>query len=546
MKSILSGKSILLVEDNPVIRKATREMLFSLDAYDVVEVDNGVSAIRELNKARFDIVLCDYNLGNGKNGQQVLEEVRHRKLIDYRCIFVLLSNEQSTSSVLGAMDSKPDDYLTKPFNAQQLLSRLTRSFAHKECFLPIDKALAQGHTAQAIAHCDRLLVSDDNKMTLHLLKTRAELAIASEDFEKAKQIYQQVLSHRELSWARLGLGIVDFHNHQLEQAVDSFKGFVAENPMLMEGYDWLIKAYETLGQYQEAEAALQEALVLSPQSILRQKKLALIADKNGNTELAEQAYKEVIKIGKHSVHRECSDFIGLAQLYAKHQSADEALQALAAMRQEYINQPEAELRACVLEVDVYKTLGNEEQLESALQKSLDLTGLLGNEVPRELQLEVAKTCFVNNRQAQAEALLGGLIKSHCDDDGFLNALRQMQDEVGLNDHSEVLIQKTKQALINANNQGVSLYKQGKYQEALDVFERAIQTLPDNKTIILNMLKIMIHDLKVNEYQQDKSRRTNALLKKAQQIGVDADKLGILQREYAKLISQLTKTPHAAK
>lgn len=90
-------------------------------------------------------------------------------------------------------------------------------------------------------------------------------------------------------------------------------------------------------------------------------------------------------------------------------------------------------------------------------------------------------------------------------------------------------------MIAANNRGVALYKQGKFKEALDLFEQAIVNLPDNKTIILNMLKIMIHDLKANDFDEEKNRRTKALFKKAKQVGVDPHKLGILQIEYAKLL-----------
>ncbi len=541
MSFSLTGKNILIVEDNPVFRKAMRDMLYGLQADIVTEADNGIAAINAMTKSTFDIVLCDYNLGQGKNGQQVLEEARHRKLIDYRCVFVLISAEQSASAVLGAMDSKPDDYLTKPFNAQQLLSRLTKHFVRKNYLVSIEKSLAKGDLAQAIRHCDALLEVGDKKMQMQLLKTRAELAISAGDFDKARQIYQDVLAQRELPWARMGLGVIDFQNNNIEQAIAGFQSLVADNPMLMECYDWLGKAYEALDQFTQVENVLQQALQLSPQSILRQKKLAEAADKNGNLEAAEKAYKSVVKLGKHSVHGSCADFAGLAKLYAKTNATDEALKTLAAMRQEYANQPEAELRASTLEVDVFKAQGKDELSQKALQKTLELCESLGNKVPKDAQLDVVKTCLLSDEHGIAEEMLHDLIHANIDDEQFLNDLRRMQSDIGMHNHSEILIQKTKQALIATNNKGVALYKQGRFKEALDLFEQAIQTMPDNKTIIVNMLKIMIHDLKVNEFCEEKNQRTINLFKKAKQIGVDQHKLGILQMEYAKLRhSQLAK------
>lgn len=541
MSFSLTGKNVLIVEDNPVFRKAMRDMLYNLQAGNVVEADNGLTAINAMSKSNFDIVLCDYNLGVGKNGQQVLEEARHRKLIDYRCVFILISSEQTTSAVLGVMDSKPDEYLTKPFNAQQLMSRLTRNFSRKEFMGSVDKALASGDLPKAIQLCDALLQSADQKMHLHLLKMRAELAISAGDFAKAREIYHDVLQLRELPWARLGLGVIDFQNNNIEQAIASFQSLVADNPMLMECYDWLSKAYAALDQYNDVENVLQKALQLSPQSILRQKKLAETADKNGNLETAEKAYRSVVKLGKHSVHRACSDFAGLAKLYAKTNAADDALKILAEMRQEYANHPEAELRAATLEADLHKTMGNEELSQASLQKALEISAQLGHKVPRDVQLDIVKSCFLSDEHNKAEQMLYGLIQAHIDDDQFLDDLRRMQSDIGMHNHSEILIQKTKQSLIATNNKGVSLYKQGKFKEALDLFEQAILTMPDNKTIIVNMLKIMIHDLKVNEFCEAKNQRTRALFLKAKQIGVDQHKLGILQMEYAKLRqSQATK------
>lgn len=534
MKLSLAAKPILIVEDNPVIRKSIRDMLYSLNADTIVEADSGVAAINAMVKTTFEIVLCDYNLGPGKNGQQVLEEARHRKLIDYRSIFILISSEQSTSAVLGAMDSKPDEYLTKPFNAQQLISRLSRHFARRDYLAGIEKAMAKGDLAQAIRQCDALLEGGDVKMRLHLLKMRAELAISAGDFETARQIYREVLQHRDLPWARLGLGVIDFQNNNIEQAIAGFQSLVAENPMLMECYDWLTRAYEALDRHRDVEQVLQQALDLSPQSILRQKKFAETADKNGNLEAAEKAYKAAVKLGKHSVHRSCSDYAGLAKLYAKINAGEEALKTLNEMRQEYANQPEAELRAATVEADLFRTQGDEEAAQQALDKALELCGRLGSKAPRELQLEVARACFLNQQHDKAEAILHGLIQNHIDDEQFLNNLRAMQSGIGMHNYSEIQIQKTRQALIATNNKGVALYKQGKFKEALDLFEQAIATMPENKTIILNMLKIIIHDLKANPADADKERRARTLFKKAKQLGVEQHKLGVLQMEFGKL------------
>ena len=70
----LSSKTYLVIDDLADMRSMIRSMLV---AYGVTNIDmagNGKDAIKSLSKTQYDVVLCDYNLGEGKDGQQVLEE----------------------------------------------------------------------------------------------------------------------------------------------------------------------------------------------------------------------------------------------------------------------------------------------------------------------------------------------------------------------------------------------------------------------------------------------------------------------------------------
>lgn len=537
MKPILVGKSILIIEDYPAMRKAIRNMLYTLDADNITEADNGVSALAAMSRTNFDIVLCDYNLGAGKNGQQVLEEARLQKLLSPNCVFVIISGEQSTSMVLGAMDSKPDEYLAKPFNAQQLFVRLERNLTRKALLQTIEKEMERGNLSQAIQQCDKLLGENNKKIRIHLLKIRAELATLVGDFETGKRIYNEILQERDLPWARLGLGIIEFQQGDFAQAGQQFEDLLRVHPMFLEGYDWLSKVYEAEDKLKEVQDVVNQAVDLSPQSILRQKKLAETADKIGNIEVAEKAYKAAVSLGKHSIYKSSSDFTNLAKLYSKTSSPEKALETLSNMRQEFRNDPEAELRAVTLETELHKNAGNDEQASACLQKALDLNQQLGNKTPKDLQLDIAKTCFLHNQQGDAEAIMSSLIQTHIDDEQFLNDVRRMQSGIGMDNHSEELIQRTKRALVTTNNQGVTLYKQGKFSEAMALFEKAIASMPENQTIIINTLKIILHDLKASGIDEEKLVRAQSLLKKARQIGVDRHKLGILQMEFSNLLRQ---------
>lgn len=534
MKSILIGKSILIVEDYPPMRKALRDMLHTLEADTLFEADNGASAIAAMGKNHFDIVLCDYNLGPGKNGQQVLEEARYRRLLTPRSIFIIITAEQTAGTVLGAMDSKPDEYLTKPFNAQQLYNRIERNLQRKSYLARIESEIERGNFPKAIAFCDQLLKHADGKLRMPLLKLRAELAIDIGDYGRAEDIYREVLEQRDLPWARLGMAICRLGQGNAQAAIEHCQTLIADNPMYMESYDWLSNAYETLDKSHEAQETLRRAIELSPQSFGRQKRLAETADRNGNLPLAEQAYRATVNLGKHSIYRSCSDFSNLAKIHNRANAPLEALKTLQEMRAEFVNLPEAELRAATLEADLHQQMGNHELSKLAFETVKELSQQLDGKLPKDLQLDIARSCFVHGQTQQAEKIVTGLIKNHVDDDKFMDDLRRMQNSIGMHNHSEVMIQTIKRQLVGINNKGVNLYKQGNFPEAMALFDEAFKTMPNNKTIILNMLKIMVHDLKAGDVTLEKLSKVQTLMKKAKQLGIENHKLGAMQLELSKL------------
>jgi len=107
-------------------------------------------------------------------------------------------------------------------------------------------------------------------------------------------------------------------------------------------------------------------------------------------------------------------------------------------------------------------------------------------------------------------------------------------------YADSLIHRIKQELVEINNNGVSLFKEGKVKEALTVFEQAISNLPNNQTIVLNITKIMMHDLKTSGSTAAKIQKTQAYINKAVQLGIAHDKIGGLQAELARIASIQTK------
>lgn len=526
----LASKKILVVEDQAIMRETIKHILVSFGARHIIEAESGINAITAMRIDRFDIVLCDYNLLRGKNGQQVLEEARHLKLLPVRAIFIMVTCEQSQEMVLSAIENKPDDYLIKPFNRQQLLSRIERCYARKNYLVSIENEIDSGNLYQAIRNCERLLQQDDKKMRMQLLKMYAELTIKIGDFKTAEEIYQNILHERELPWARLGLGVVAFFLGYYDQAIKTFQDLIEQYPVMLEAYDWLVKAHESMGNDEHAVSSLNLAVTLSPLSILRQKKLASLADKTENLVVAKKAYTATIKLGKNSIHRSSGDYSGLANIYLKSNAANEALKILYELNQQFHNDPEAKLRAALLETEIHQAKGNKALAQQAYGKAQKLNEQFNKQLSRELRLEIAKTFYLNGDSETCDGILSDLVKTNIDDKFFIKDIVTMCDAIIGKNHAETLIQHVKKELIDINNKGVSLFQEGNIKGALAVFEKAIAKMPDNHTIILNMVKIIIHDVKTSKPDPEKIISAQSYINKAIQIGIPHNQISGLQTE----------------
>ena len=149
-----ADKNYLIVDDFVGVRQLLRESLRSLGAKNIDQASSGGEAMGLLARIRYDVVLCDYNLGDGKNGQQVLEEARVRNLVNPSTVWLMVSAEKSVESVMGAAEHQPDAYLIKPITEGVLLTRLNRVWHKKQIFRLIDQAYAEKDYLRAARLCD--------------------------------------------------------------------------------------------------------------------------------------------------------------------------------------------------------------------------------------------------------------------------------------------------------------------------------------------------------------------------------------------------------
>ena len=110
---------ILLVEDEENIRDAVRLNL-EMDDYEVVEATDGKQAIKFFKEQHFDLLILDIMLPE-IDGYQVCEQVR---LTNMEVPIIFLTAKDTPMDRINGLKKGADDYLTKPFNLEELLLRV--------------------------------------------------------------------------------------------------------------------------------------------------------------------------------------------------------------------------------------------------------------------------------------------------------------------------------------------------------------------------------------------------------------------------------------
>ena len=108
-------KNILIVEDNIDIHNLIREVL-EKEHYRVLSSYTGTEAMRIIENERIDLILLDLMLPE-INGEEIVKKVKDTPII-------VISAKISTEDKVNVLLNGANDYLTKPFNVEELLARI--------------------------------------------------------------------------------------------------------------------------------------------------------------------------------------------------------------------------------------------------------------------------------------------------------------------------------------------------------------------------------------------------------------------------------------
>jgi tetratricopeptide (TPR) repeat protein len=488
MAIALKQSTALVIDDFQSMRSMLTGFLKSMGVTGTDHAAHAKEALERLAAKKYDVVVCDYNLGPGQNGQQILEEARHRNYIGYSTIWIMVTAEKTMDMFMGAAETRPDDYLLKPITEAMLEARLNKAIDKKRLLEPVEKAVRSQDYLRAIALCDEQL-RKHTANTQELQRIKSDLLMTVGDFAAAKAFFESLLAVRGMPWAKTGLGKVHFLLKEYPRAREIFEEVLAENRMYLDATDWLAKTLDAMGELEQAQNVLARAMELSPNALARQKSLGDAAYKNGALELAQSSYEKAIKLGEHSVHKSAGTYAGLAKVLTERDDPEAALKVLGRSRDEFRNDPEAALHASVIEGMAYQQMGQPDRAAAALAEAEAL--MRSQPAGTAATLDMANVLFRLGQKDKACGLLESVVKNNHENAGVLKMVEAAFEDAGMGAEGGELIRKSSQEVVNINNQGVVLANEGRFEDGIRLMRQALENLPNNDLMIMNLCGMMI-------------------------------------------------------
>jgi DNA-binding response OmpR family regulator/Tfp pilus assembly protein PilF len=507
------NKRVLVVDDHPGMRASLR---ITLSNFGVTQTDMAPSAADAVHKVRqrhYDIIISDYNLGEGRDGQQLLEELRQGRLIGLSTVFIMVTAERMYEKVISAVELVPDDYLIKPFSAEVLRTRLEQVLRKKTALGEIFANIELGRLVEALAGCEKL-IGEKSRYIIDVIRIKAELLVALGEFERAREVYEQVVKMRAVPWAQLGLART-LHLQEMHGDAESILMTVIDGvPEYLAAYDLLAQVQEAEGKRAEAQDTLSRAVSVSPNTLPRQQALGELALNNGDLDTAVRSLERVLTRGANSVYLRPEDFANMAKVYMGQGKVERALATAREINRAFKHEPRAQFASAVTESLLHAQAGDEVASRKALEIAEEIRRKFALNLGEQAMLDLAQAMIANNRAEEGGRLVEEVVRNNHESESVLARATQIYDRLGRGEEGRALIEKSRQEVVRLNNEGVGRAQQGDLEGAAKLLGEAAQQLPNNVLIVLNAAHALLALIRREGFDEARMSQTARLLAQA--------------------------------
>ena len=490
----LDGLTALIIEPHAGMRSTIHNMLTMCGLSKIDHVGSSNQAVKHLGVKPYDLILCEYALEGGQDGQQLLEDVRHHKLMPLSTMFFMVTAEGDSGKVVSAAELAPTDYILKPFTADLLLERIARGLERRNALLPVYELMEAGSQREAIGAC----LEGEGRHPRYLvdfMRLRAELHMFLGEPDQAEPIYRQLVEKKAIAWARLGLAKTLFLRERYDEARDMLEDLVESNASFVDAYDWLARTHEAIGALDAAQAVLTEAVAVSPHAVRRLRKLGETALEAGDHDTAEKILRQVVSKAKYSEFKDPQDHVRLVQTLVRKGDPVQAAAVIRDLDKSMAFQKHTPLCSAIASSLVHEYTGNEARLAESLTTALAASKDAPDLRP-DIKLELARTCIENGMEEGAAEVVRDVMRNAQNGAAVARAMAVFE-KAGQAEMAQKLAMESRQQVVDLVATGAAKAKSGDYKAAVVLMQEAATKLPDNPQVVFNaalaILKCLDHD-----------------------------------------------------
>ncbi|OUR77610.1 hypothetical protein A9Q77_03335 [Marinomonas sp. 42_23_T18] len=486
---------VLIADEFQNSRQSIKKILASLDINKVSVTSNGKGVIDACRNTAFDLILCNYNLGKGKNGLQVLEEIRKLGYLKATSSFIFISAETSRDVIMSLMETKPDEFLTKPFNQSELIKRVKHLFNKNNELINIKSAIEKEDHGLVVALC-QTQIENGSHYKSWCQKKLAEALLESCRYKDVLDYCFNLQQSKNLDWAMLIEAKALKEQGSTESAINHLNKLVSIFHNNTPAYDLLARYYKQIGLTQMAQTSLEAAVRISPYVITRQQFLVDLSLSNGDLTTALKSGQQTLKLSKNSIYASENQHLQLAQVLAEsiigdttpeaRKKAQDAFTILSQINKKFPDKDETQLQRRLVECQVFNSQGKLDQARDALVKAQELIEKQPDLLSPKIEFEFAKTLFITGNSTEANTLFQKIIEENPKNYILIAKIHAFIDEpIGV---------KARLKAKEENQKGLDFFEKTMYSEAIECLVQAQRLSPShpglNMNIIQTALKVM--------------------------------------------------------
>lgn len=494
----MSGIQVLVVDDQRPFQVMLKGILKSLGLVNIQFANSGEQALTRCGQTEFDLLFVDYNLGAGKNGRQLLEDLREKHLLKSSAVFIIVTGENTVTMVMSAVETEPDDYLIKPFSQSLLKTRLLKLQHKKHHLAALYEALYQGQSAEVVAECQKEITTQ-GRYEQYCRRVLAETLLTQHHDEALESLLSESMQQRRPTWALLLEARFRLQQKDYQRCLSLCDEVTELNRLCAQALDIKSNCQLAQGDTEGAMQSISQAIYIAPFQLSRQYLLLQVARQADSPLDMVQASKQIYELTRRTTKQDVNHLfnyirtmldaiVHIADPVKRNKLQQDTLLALHRSQKDEQLLKDVDFerfeQLCMARLDAFE--GRYLQAKKVSDKISDSISSEDPDLPDLIML------LMNIGEFEGADHLLALLNTNKTQDPILSDMLAQHQQQS---------QQPRQQLTELNKTGMARYKEGKYQEAMQLFEQALHLAPGNTGAALNLIQAMLQVLESQQKQK---------------------------------------------